>query len=93
MSYPETPEFLEAQKATEAFTQKPTNDELLRLYALFKIGKGFDLESSPKPGMFDMKGKAKYAAWKAAYEEGITDPEEAQKKYVEFVEELKSKYT
>ncbi|PNP52063.1 hypothetical protein THARTR1_07272 [Trichoderma harzianum] len=43
--------------------------------------------------MFDMKGKAKYAAWKAAYEEeGITDADEAQKKYVEFVEELKSKY-
>lgn len=44
--------------------------------------------------MILMQGKAKYQAWKAAYEEeGITDPEEAQKKYVEFVEELKSKYT
>ncbi|KAK4080334.1 ACB domain-containing protein [Trichoderma simmonsii] len=94
MSHPESPEFLQAQQATEAFTSKPTNDELLRLYALFKIGKGFDLESAPKPGMFDMKGKAKYNAWKAAVEEeGITDPDEAQKKYVEFVEGLKSKYT
>lgn len=32
MSHPESPEFLQAQQATEAFTTKPTNDELLRLY-------------------------------------------------------------
>ncbi|KAL7916027.1 acyl-CoA-binding protein [Trichoderma velutinum] len=93
MSAPESPEFVQAQKDADAFTKKPTNDELLRLYALFKIGKGFDLGSAAQPGMFDLKGKAKHSAWKTAYEEeGITDPAEAQKKYVEFVEELKSKY-
>lgn len=37
-----------------------------------------------------VQGKAKYNAWKAEVEAGTT-PEEAQKKYVDFVEELKSK--
>ncbi|PNP52064.1 hypothetical protein THARTR1_07273 [Trichoderma harzianum] len=32
MSHPESPEFLQAQQAADAFTKKPTNDELLRLY-------------------------------------------------------------
>lgn len=40
-----------------------------------------------------LQARAKWKAWEAAYEEeGITDPTEAQKKYVELVEELKEKY-
>ncbi len=36
------------------------------------------------------QGKAKYAAWKKEVDAG-TQPEDAQKKYVELVEQLKSK--
>ncbi|KAL7938199.1 acyl-CoA-binding protein [Trichoderma chlorosporum] len=93
MSAVETPEFIQAQEAANAFTKKPTNDELLRLYALFKIGKGFDLSQAEKPGMFNLQAKAKLAAWTAAYEdEGIKDPQVAQEEYVKFVESLKAKY-
>ncbi|KAL2148510.1 hypothetical protein VTH82DRAFT_2064 [Thermothelomyces myriococcoides] len=82
------------QKATvdsKKLTAKPTNEELLDLYALFKVGTGEDFDKAPQPGMFDLKGKAKYNAWKKAVEDGIT-PEQAQEKYVALVEELKKKY-
>ncbi|EHK22293.1 uncharacterized protein TRIVIDRAFT_186381 [Trichoderma virens Gv29-8] len=92
MSAPESPEFVAAQEAANSFTKKPTNDELLRLYALFKIGKGFNVDEAEQPGMFNLQGKAKLNAWKAAVEEGITDPADAQEKYVAFVESLKPNY-
>jgi diazepam-binding inhibitor (GABA receptor modulator, acyl-CoA-binding protein) len=40
--------------------------------------------------MFDLKGKAKYAAWQKEVDEGTT-PELAQEKYVALVESLKAK--
>lgn len=40
-----------------------------------------------------LQARAKWKAWEAAYEEeGITEPAVAQQKYVELVEELKTKY-
>jgi diazepam-binding inhibitor (GABA receptor modulating acyl-CoA-binding protein) len=42
--------------------------------------------------MFDMKGKAKYNAWKKVAEEDKLTPEAAQAKYVELVEKLKGTY-
>ncbi|CAK1363117.1 Acyl-CoA-binding protein 1 [Cercospora beticola] len=83
-------EFKKAAEESKKLKSKPTNDQLLKLYSLYKIGTGEDFSKATAPGMFDMTGKAKYNAWKAEVEAG-TQPEEAQKKYVEFVEELKSK--
>ena len=40
----------------------PSNDELLALYALFKQATVGDNETA-KPGLLDMKGKAKWNAW------------------------------
>lgn len=40
---------------------------------------------------FRIQGKAKYAAWKKVADEGIS-AEEAQKRYVDFIEKLKEKY-
>jgi len=60
------------------------NDVKLRLYGLFKqatVGKN----TSPKPGMMDFVGKAKWDAWTAV---GDISQEEAQKQYVEVVEGL-----
>lgn len=37
------------------------------------------------------QGKAKYAAWKKVADEGISS-EEAQKRYVAFIETMKEKY-
>jgi len=39
-----------------------SNDQLLQLYALYKQATEGDVHG-PKPGMLDLKGKAKYAAW------------------------------
>ncbi len=55
------------------------NDQLLEIYALFKQATVGDCNKA-KPGMFDMKGKAKWNAWND--KKGMSK-EEAQKKYVE----------
>ncbi|KAK4237098.1 putative fatty acid binding protein [Achaetomium macrosporum] len=83
--------FQKAVVDSKKLTSKPSNDDLLEIYALYKIGTGEDFEKAPQPGMFDLKGKAKYNAWKAAVEDGIT-PEQAQEKYVAKIEEMKAKY-
>ncbi|KAK4125553.1 putative fatty acid binding protein [Parathielavia appendiculata] len=83
--------FKKAVVDSKKLTSKPSNEDLLEIYALFKIGTGENIEAATKPGMFDLKGKAKYNAWKAAVDEGTT-PEQAQEKYVTKIEEMKSKY-
>jgi len=67
---------------------KPSNDELLSLYALFKVASGDDITKAEQPGTFDLKGKAKMRAWKKVVDEGVTQ-DEAKEKYVELVEKLK----
>ncbi|GJQ71226.1 hypothetical protein Trydic_g10969 [Trypoxylus dichotomus] len=62
----------------------PSNDDLLILYAFFKQGTVGDINTD-RPGLLDMKGKAKWDAW--AGKKGMSK-EEAQQKYIEKVEEL-----
>ena len=40
------------------------NDVMLALYALFKQATAGDV-SGPRPGMLDLRGRAKYDAWAA----------------------------
>ncbi|EME44240.1 hypothetical protein DOTSEDRAFT_130287 [Dothistroma septosporum NZE10] len=84
-------EFTKAADDSKKLKQKPNNDELLELYALYKIGNGEDISKVSKPGMFDLTGKAKYNAWQKEVEAG-TSAADAQKKYVAKVKELQSKY-
>ncbi|KAI0098128.1 putative fatty acid binding protein [Hypoxylon sp. NC0597] len=86
-----SPEFAKAQEDSKKLTSKPSNDDLLELYALFKVGNGEDFSKAEKPGMFDLKAKYKYQAWQKLVDEGVT-AEDAQKRYVKKVEELKEKY-
>ena len=65
--------------------ERPDNDTLLKLYALYKQGSDGDV-SGPKPGFFDFVGTAKYEAW--AKLKG-TKPEEAQQKYIDLVKKLR----
>lgn len=76
---------------SKKLTSKPSNDELLQLYALYKVGLGEDISKAEAPGTFDLKGKAKKRAWQKVVDEGLTK-EQAQEKYVKLVEELKEKY-
>ncbi|HKX13116.1 MAG TPA: acyl-CoA-binding protein [bacterium] len=61
-----------------------SNDQLLRLYGLYKQATEGDV-SGPKPGMLDLKGKAKYAAW--SKEKGKSQAK-AMAEYVAFVKKL-----
>ncbi|KUI63695.1 hypothetical protein VM1G_10530 [Cytospora mali] len=76
---------------SKKLTSKPSNEELLDLYALYKIAQGEDISSAPAPGMFDLKGKAKKNAWQKKVDEGVSQ-EQAKSEYVALVETLKTKY-
>ena len=54
--------FEQGQKDVKTLTKRPSNDDLLALYSLFKQGSEGDVSGS-RPGMLDMVGRAKYDAW------------------------------
>lgn len=76
--------FEQAAKDIQSLAERPDNDTLLRLYALYKQGSEGDV-SGAKPGFFDFVGTAKYEAW--AKLKG-TAQDDAKKKYVELVKKL-----
>ena len=76
--------FEQAAQDVHALTERPDNDTLLRLYALYKQGAEGDV-SGTKPGFFDFVGTAKYEAW--AKLKG-TSQEAAKQKYVDLVKKL-----
>lgn len=77
-------QFAAAAAQAKNLKERPDNDTMLRLYALYKQGAAGDV-SGARPGMFDFIGGAKYDAW--AKLKG-TAPDEAKKKYVELVKKL-----
>ena len=76
--------FEQAAKDVHSLAERPDNDTLLRLYALYKQGAEGDV-SGPKPGFFDFVGTAKYEAW--AKLKG-TAQDDAKQKYVDLVKKL-----
>ena len=78
--------FEQAAKDIHSLPERPDNDTLLRLYALYKQGSEGDA-SGPKPGFFDFVGTAKYEAWEKLA--GVA-PEDAMGKYVDLVRKLTS---
>ena len=54
--------FQQAQVDVKTLTSKPSNDDLLRLYSLFKQGTKGDVDGK-RPGRLDMVNRAKYYAW------------------------------
>ena len=76
--------FEQAAKDIQSLAERPDNDTLLRLYALYKQGAEGDV-SGAKPGFFDFVGTAKYEAW--AKLKG-TSQDEAKQKYVALVKKL-----
>jgi len=79
--------FENASKEVMNLDERPSNEELLQLYAYYKQGTEGDV-SGKRPGMINLKGRAKYDAW--AELEGINE-EEAQENYVKLVESLLGK--
>ncbi len=76
--------FEQATKDVQSLTERPDNDTLLRLYALYKQGSEGDVHGD-KPGFFDFIGTAKYEAW--AKLKG-TAQDDAKNKYIELVKKL-----
>jgi diazepam-binding inhibitor (GABA receptor modulator, acyl-CoA-binding protein) len=76
--------FNDAKARVEKLSNRPSNDQLLDLYSLFKQVTEGDVSGS-RPGMLDLKGRAKYDAW--TKRKGVTK-DDAMKKYVALVEKL-----
>ena len=55
-------EFNQAQQDVKTLTERPSNDDLLALYANFKQATEGDVQGD-RPGGFDFKAMAKYDAW------------------------------
>jgi len=81
-------EFQSAVAASQALTKRPSNEELLELYALYKQSTDGDV-SGDRPGGFDFKAIAKFDAW--AEKKGLSK-DQAMQKYVELVAKLKESY-
>ncbi|KAI8912418.1 acyl CoA binding protein-domain-containing protein [Gorgonomyces haynaldii] len=77
-------EFIKAAEDVKNLPSKPSNDQLLELYGLFKQSIVGDNET-PAPGMFDLQGKAKHAAWLKL--KG-TSKADAQAQYIALVKKL-----
>jgi diazepam-binding inhibitor (GABA receptor modulator, acyl-CoA-binding protein) len=81
-------QFEQAVSKSKEMTRRPSNEELLKLYALFKQGSEGDV-TGERPGGFDFKGIAKYDAW--AELKGKTQ-DKAKEEYIAFVNELLQQY-
>ena len=81
-------EFEAAQTRVKGLKSTPNPGELLELYALFKQATQGDVSGS-RPGMLDIKGRAKFDAWEK--KKGL-GKEAAQTAYVKLVSELEAKY-
>lgn len=77
-------DFASAQQRVKTLKTQPSNDTLLELYSLYKQASVGDVEGK-RPGMLDLKGRAKYDAWAAR--KG-TSKDAAMEKYVALVNRL-----
>lgn len=80
--------FKKSQVDVKNLKKTPSNDELLKLYALFKQGTIGDVKGS-RPGILKVKDRAKYDAW--AKNKGLS-ADSAQVEYISLVENLISNY-
>ena len=78
--------FEKAAEDIKKLSERPDNDTLLKLYALYKQGADGDV-SGPKPGFFDFVGTAKYEAWSKLKGTG---KEVAMQKYIDLVAKLRA---
>ena len=79
-----TDDFAAAQKDVKTLSSAPSNDTLLQLYSLYKQATEGDV-SGKRPGMLDLKGRAKFDAWTA--KKGV-GKDAAMQQYVALVNRL-----
>jgi acyl-CoA-binding protein len=81
-------QFESAVARSKELTQRPSNEELLNLYGLFKQASEGDV-SGDRPGGFDFKAIAKYDAW--AELKGKSK-EQAMQEYITLMDKLYQQY-
>lgn len=77
--------FNNAVSQSKELPARPSNEDLLLLYALFKQATDGDV-TGERPGGFDFKAIAKFSAWEE--KKGMAK-EQAMQEYVSLVERLK----
>ncbi|CAF3648910.1 unnamed protein product [Rotaria sp. Silwood1] len=80
-------EFDKAAEDVKVLNKKLSNDDLLKLYGLYKQATIGD-NNTNKPSMIDLKGKAKWEAWDKNKGKA---KEVAQQEYVALVREFQTK--
>jgi len=78
-------QFESAAADSKKLDERPDNDTLLKIYALYKQGSVGNVEGR-RPGFTDLIGRAKYDAW--AKLEGLSR-EEAMQQYIALIDSLK----
>lgn len=78
-------QFEAAAAASKTLSERPDNQTLLKIYALYKQSSEGDVSGS-RPGFADLIGRAKFDAWAAL--KG-TSKDAAMQQYVDLISELK----
>ena len=77
-------QFEQAVVRSKELTERPSNEDLLQLYGLFKQATSGNV-SGERPGGFDFKGAAKYDSWANLKD---TNAESAMEQYINLVNRL-----
>jgi diazepam-binding inhibitor (GABA receptor modulator, acyl-CoA-binding protein) len=77
-------DFENAVVAAKSLRNRPGDEDMLLLYALYKQGTAGDV-NVPKPGFFDFVGVAKFEAWEKMRG---TSTDDAKSQYVALVRKL-----
>jgi diazepam-binding inhibitor (GABA receptor modulator, acyl-CoA-binding protein) len=80
--------FEAAARDVQQLTRRPDDEDMLRLYALYKQATDGDV-SGDRPGAFSFVDRAKYDAWAKLKGTGTA---QARESYVKLVERLKKTY-
>jgi len=80
--------FESASADVQKLTKRPDDEDMLRLYSLYKQSTAGDVQGE-RPGAFSFADRAKYDAWTRL--KG-TDTQKAMESYVKLVERLKKTY-
>ncbi|XP_041649052.1 acyl-CoA-binding domain-containing protein 7 [Cheilinus undulatus] len=81
-------EFEKLAEDVKKVKTRPTDQELLDLYGLYKQALVGDIDTE-RPGMLDLKGKAKWDAWNSR--KGMSK-EDAMAAYITLAKEIIDKY-
>jgi acyl-CoA-binding protein len=79
-------QFEQAAADSKSLSEKPSNETLLQLYALYKQATAGDVSGEAPTNPFDFVNKAKYDAWAAL--KGKT-ADESMQQYIDLVNKLK----